>query len=86
MFINYFLYIKVSKIEVRLRGQATDSFSFKQDANDSINKNNPNRVLKADFLTFATLRPISILDPFIQLLNDKHIGLIVGEFGVVLRN
>ena len=78
-FIAFYLHSLASKIEVRLKGQSTDSFSYKQDASYVIDSNNLKSPLKADFLTFATLRPISTLGPFIKHLSDKHIGAIVGK-------
>ena len=78
--LKLYIFILASKIEVRLKGQSSDSFSYKQDASHAINSNNLNSPLKADFLTFATLRPISTLGPFIKHLSAKHIGVIVGEY------
>ena len=67
------------KIEVRLRGQSADSFTFRQEASQHLNSLNESNHPKADFLTFATLRPIAILDSFIRILSDKHIGILTGE-------
>ena len=72
------------KIEVRLRGQSADSFTFKQDESQNMNSLDENNYPKADFLTFAILRPIAILDSFIKILSDKHIGILTGEWDSIL--
>ena len=78
--VTWFFDTLALKIEVRLRGQSADSFTFKQDASQHLYSLDENNYPKADFLTFATLRPIAILDSFIRILSDKHIGILTGEW------
>ena len=68
------------KIEVRLRGQSTDSFSFRHDTSHSLKTSTEKTNPRVDFLTFCTLRPTSILGPFIKILGDKHIGILSGKY------
>ena len=69
-----FGYILGQKIEVVLCGQPTNSFK-KQNciANSSKSAGGSNSDPEIDFLTFCTLRPISIITPFIKEIMEKYI-------------